>query len=75
MSNPSVALIMGSDSDWPIMQDAAHILDEFSIPYIAQVISAHRTPTEMIQFGKTAAIEGIKIIIAGAGGAARLCRA
>lgn len=72
MSNPSVALIMGSDSDWPIMQDAAHILEEFSIPYIAQVISAHRTPTEMIQFGKTAAIEGIKIIIAGAGGAAHL---
>ncbi len=63
---------MGSDSDWPIMEDAAKVLDELAIPYIAQVVSAHRMPLEMVEFAQNAATSGIKVIIAGAGGAAHL---
>jgi len=68
----SVAFVMGSDSDWPIMQDAATTLDECGIEYEANVVSAHRTPDEMIAFAHGAAAAGFKVIIAGAGGAAHL---
>jgi len=68
----SVAIVMGSDSDWPIMQDAATTLDECGIEYEANVVSAHRTPDEMIAFAHGAAAAGFKVIIAGAGGAAHL---
>jgi len=67
-----IAIIMGSDSDWPIMEDAAKVLDSFGISYSAEVISAHRMPLEMIAFAQSAAAKGIKVIIAGAGGAAHL---
>ena len=67
-----VAIIMGSDSDWPTMESAAKVLDEFGITYIAEVISAHRMPDEMSEFAKNAAKSGYKVIIAGAGGAAHL---
>ena len=67
-----VAIIMGSDSDWPTMEPAALVLDEFGISYTAEVISAHRMPTEMADFAKSAAKNGYKVIIAGAGGAAHL---
>lgn len=63
---------MGSDSDWPTMQEACDILDEFGIAYEKKVVSAHRTPDLMAQYGKTARERGIKVIIAGAGGAAHL---
>ena len=68
----SVAIIMGSDSDWPVMEAAAKILDECGITYEASVLSAHRTPEEMMTFAKNAAFQGFKVIIAGAGGAAHL---
>ena len=67
-----VAIIMGSDSDWPTMEAAASVLDEFGISYSAEVISAHRMPEEMAVFAKSAAKNGYKVIIAGAGGAAHL---
>ena len=67
-----VAIIMGSDSDWPTMEAAASVLDEFGISYSAEVISAHRMPDEMAEFAKSAANKGYKVIIAGAGGAAHL---
>lgn len=67
-----VAIIMGSDSDWPTMEAAANILDDFGISYTAEVISAHRMPDEMAEFAKGAASNGFKVIIAGAGGAAHL---
>lgn len=67
-----VAIVMGSDSDWPTMQDAATILDDFGITYDVDVVSAHRTPHEMLEFASTAASKGYKVIIAGAGGAAHL---
>jgi 5-(carboxyamino)imidazole ribonucleotide mutase len=67
-----VAIIMGSDSDWPIMEEAAKVLDEFGISYTAQVLSAHRMPTEMVAFAQGAKDAGFKVIIAGAGGAAHL---
>ena len=67
-----VAIIMGSDSDWPTMEAAANVLDEFGISYTAEVISAHRMPDEMSEFAKNAAKNGYKVIIAGAGGAAHL---
>ena len=67
-----VAIIMGSDSDWPTMEAAAKALDEFGISYTAEVISAHRMPEEMADFARSAAANGIKVIIAGAGGAAHL---
>lgn len=73
MSNRAdVAIIMGSDSDWPVLIAAARVLDELKISYIADVISAHRMPDEMSLFAKSAASNGFKVIIAGAGGAAHL---
>ncbi|WKU04250.1 5-(carboxyamino)imidazole ribonucleotide mutase [Micromonospora sp. HUAS LYJ1] len=68
----TVGLIMGSDSDWPVMRAAADTLDEFDVPYEVAVISAHRTPVKMIEYGRDAADRGLKVIIAGAGGAAAL---
>ncbi|MEY4282571.1 MAG: hypothetical protein RL467_127 [Actinomycetota bacterium] len=67
-----VALIMGSDSDWPIMEDAAKTLEQLGISYDADVVSAHRMPIEMVEFAQNAATKGYKVIIAGAGGAAHL---
>jgi 5-(carboxyamino)imidazole ribonucleotide mutase len=67
-----VAIIMGSDSDWPVMEEAARALDSFEISYSADVVSAHRMPEEMFDFAKSAASKGYKVIIAGAGGAAHL---
>jgi 5-(carboxyamino)imidazole ribonucleotide mutase len=67
-----VAIVMGSDSDWPIMEAAAQALDSYGITYTADVVSAHRMPEEMVDFAKTAAAKGYKVIIAGAGGAAHL---
>ena len=67
-----VAIIMGSDSDWPVMEEAAKALESFGISYTADVVSAHRMPEEMVEFAKTAASKGYKVIIAGAGGAAHL---
>jgi 5-(carboxyamino)imidazole ribonucleotide mutase len=67
-----VAIIMGSDSDWPVMEEAAKALDTFEISYSADVVSAHRMPEEMFDFAKSAASKGYKVIIAGAGGAAHL---
>ena len=68
----SIAIIMGSDSDWPVMQEAGKILDEFGVSYSAEVLSAHRMPEEMSEFAKSAASKGYSVIIAGAGGAAHL---
>jgi 5-(carboxyamino)imidazole ribonucleotide mutase len=70
--NPKVGVIMGSDSDWPTMKAACDILDEFQIPYEKKVVSAHRTPDDMADYGKSAREKGIQVIIAGAGGAAHL---
>ncbi len=67
-----VAVIMGSISDWPVMQEACRTLRELEVPHVAKVVSAHRTPDLMAEFGKEAASAGIKVIIAGAGGAAHL---
>lgn len=69
---PLVGLVMGSDSDWPVMEAAAEALAEFGIPFEADVVSAHRMPTEMIRYGQTAHERGLRVIIAGAGGAAHL---
>ncbi|MEH1016328.1 5-(carboxyamino)imidazole ribonucleotide mutase [Micromonospora sp. CPCC 206060] len=69
---PEVGVIMGSDSDWPTMKAAAEALTEFGVGYEVGVVSAHRTPAKMIEYGRTAAGRGIKVIIAGAGGAAHL---
>ncbi len=69
---PTVAIIMGSDSDWPVMKLAAQMLDEFGVSYEAKVVSAHRTPDLMFEFAATAASKGFQVIIAGAGGAAHL---
>jgi 5-(carboxyamino)imidazole ribonucleotide mutase len=63
---------MGSDSDWPVMEDAAKVLDEFGIGYEADVVSAHRMPQEMLDYGRSALDRGLRVIIAGAGGAAHL---
>ena len=67
-----VAIIMGSDSDWPIMKHAAEVLDDFNISYEAQVVSAHRTPDLMFKFAEESEKKGFQVIIAGAGGAAHL---
>ena len=67
-----VGIVMGSDSDWPVMEAAAQALDEFEIEYEVDVVSAHRMPREMVAYGEEAADRGIKVIIAGAGGAAHL---
>ncbi|NYE96543.1 5-(carboxyamino)imidazole ribonucleotide mutase [Psychromicrobium silvestre] len=69
---PLVGLVMGSDSDWPVMQAAAEALDEFGIDFEADVVSAHRMPLEMIDYGRKAAERGLRVLIAGAGGAAHL---
>lgn len=69
---PLVGIVMGSDSDWPVMEAAAKALDEFGVAYEADVVSAHRMPHEMIAYGEEAAGRGLKAIIAGAGGAAHL---
>lgn len=71
-NKPLVALIMGSDSDWPVMKAAAEILEQFKIPYEKKVVSAHRTPKLMMSFAETASQRGLKVIISGAGGAAHL---
>ena len=67
-----VGVVMGSDSDWPVMSAAAAVLGEFGVPYEADVVSAHRMPQDMIAYGEAAAGRGLKVIIAGAGGAAHL---
>jgi 5-(carboxyamino)imidazole ribonucleotide mutase len=69
---PLVGIVMGSDSDWPVMADAAQALAEFDIPVEVDVVSAHRMPTEMIDYGRAAAGRGLRVIVAGAGGAAHL---
>jgi len=69
---PIVSVLMGSDSDWSVMTDAAAALTEFGIPHEVEVVSAHRTPEKMIEFGREARGRGIRVIIAGAGGAAHL---
>jgi 5-(carboxyamino)imidazole ribonucleotide mutase len=72
MNKPLVAIIMGSDSDWPVMKNAAQVLADFGVAYEAKVVSAHRTPDLMFKFAENAASEGYQVIIAGAGGAAHL---
>ena len=69
---PQVGLVMGSDSDWPVMELAAQALDELGVTYEADVVSAHRMPDDMIRYGRTAAERGLRVIVAGAGGAAHL---
>ncbi len=72
MNKPLVGIIMGSDSDLPVMQEAAKIFESFSVPYEISVVSAHRTPERAHQYAKTAHERGLRAIIAGAGGAAHL---
>ncbi|HPD54537.1 MAG: 5-(carboxyamino)imidazole ribonucleotide mutase [Bacteroidota bacterium] len=72
MSNPLVGIIMGSQSDLSVMQDAAQLLTEFGIAHEVRIVSAHRTPEWMMDYAKTAADRGLRVIIAGAGGAAHL---
>ena len=72
VEHPIVGIAMGSDSDLPTMQDAADLLDELRIAYEIRIISAHRTPEKMIEYGKAASDRGLKVVIAGAGGAAHL---
>ena len=69
---PVVGIVMGSDSDWPTMEAAAKALEEFGVSYEARVVSAHRMPVEMIEYGRQASERGLRVIIAGAGGAAHL---
>lgn len=72
MVDIQVGIIMGSQSDWPTMKEAADILDALNVPYETRIVSAHRTPDRLWDYGKTAADRGLKVIIAGAGGAAHL---
>jgi 5-(carboxyamino)imidazole ribonucleotide mutase len=72
MTAPQVGIIMGSQSDWPTMKDASEILDELGIPHESRIVSAHRTPDRLWDYGLTAAGRGLREIIAGAGGAAHL---
>ena len=72
MTMPVVAILMGSQSDWPTMKNATIALKEFNIPYEVKIISAHRTPNRLFDFGNEAKTRGLKVIIAGAGGAAHL---
>ena len=69
---PLVGVVMGSDSDWPTMEKAVEVLEEFGVPYETKVVSAHRTPDLLVEYSKTAQDRGLKVIIAGAGGAAHL---
>jgi 5-(carboxyamino)imidazole ribonucleotide mutase len=71
-SKPIVSIIMGSKSDWPTMEQASLVLDEFGVPHESKIVSAHRTPDLLFEFAKTAEERGIEVIIAGAGGAAHL---
>jgi len=71
-AQPLVGIIMGSDSDWPVMREAAAICERFGVPYEARVVSAHRMPRDMAAYGEGAHGRGLKVIIAGAGGAAHL---
>ena len=71
-SDPVVGIVMGSDSDWPVMEPAALALEEFDVPYEAHVLSAHRTPRRMLDYAEAAAGRGLRVMIAGAGGAAHL---
>ncbi|WP_181786919.1 5-(carboxyamino)imidazole ribonucleotide mutase [Streptomyces phytophilus] len=71
-NGPLVGIVMGSDSDWPVMEAAAQALAEFEVPYEVDVVSAHRMPREMISYGEQAAGRGLRTLIAGAGGAAHL---
>ena len=71
-SVPVIGIVMGSESDWPVMQAAAQICEEFAVPYEARVVSAHRTPNLLFEYAETARARGIQVIIAGAGGAAHL---
>jgi len=70
--NPKVGIIMGSQSDWATMKHAADVLDELGVPYEKQIVSAHRTPDLLFEYAERAAIRGLQVIIAGAGGAAHL---
>jgi len=72
MAEVHVGLIMGSQSDWPTLREAAQILDDLAIPYEARIVSAHRTPDRLWEYGRTAVARGLRVIIAGAGGAAHL---
>lgn len=72
MTQPDIGIIMGSQSDWPTLRNAAEILDELHLPYETKIVSAHRTPDRLWSYGKTAIDRGLKVIIAGAGGAAHL---
>ncbi|WP_417524971.1 5-(carboxyamino)imidazole ribonucleotide mutase [Marinovum sp.] len=72
MTEPVVGIIMGSQSDWPTMKEAADVLDELGVAYEARIVSAHRTPDRLWDYGKTAVGRGLQVIIAGAGGAAHL---
>jgi len=72
MSVTKVGIIMGSQSDWPTMREAAEILDQLSVPYETKIVSAHRTPDRLWDYGRTAVDRGLQVIIAGAGGAAHL---
>ena len=72
MTTPPVGIIMGSQSDWPTMREAATLLDELGVPYETRIVSAHRTPDRLWDYGKTAVDRGLQVIIAGAGGAAHL---
>jgi 5-(carboxyamino)imidazole ribonucleotide mutase len=72
IASPLVGVVMGSDSDWPVMRAAAEALAEFGVRYEADVVSAHRMPREMIEYGSSAESRGLRVIIAGAGGAAHL---
>lgn len=72
MTEPVVGIIMGSQSDWPTMKEAAEVLDELGVAYEARIVSAHRTPDRLWEYGKTAVSRGLQVIIAGAGGAAHL---
>lgn len=72
MSEPVVGVVMGSDSDWPVMSAAAQALAEFDVDYEVDVVSAHRMPREMLSYGEAAAGRGLRVLIAGAGGAAHL---
>ena len=72
MSEPLVGLVMGSDSDWPVMQSAAIALQELGIAHEVDVVSAHRMPDDMLEYGRTAVDRGLRVVVAGAGGAAHL---
>ena len=72
MNKPIVGVLMGSQSDWPTMKYAISVLDDFNIPYETKIVSAHRTPDRLFQYGNTAKKNGLKVLIAGAGGAAHL---